>query len=231
MHNNSIIPPEVKNDELYAKIIETIEMFSHEISTAVEVGASSGEGSTEAITYGLNKIVGPKKFFTIEASPNRFALLKDRYKHLEWVVPFLGSSVEMNEYLPIDFVKHYHETYNTAFCKYGLDFLVEWYKNEKSLIENNPESKTGIIQLIKSDLKIDSFDFVMLDGSPYTGYAEFSKIYGSKIIVFDDVYDIKHDKSHAFLRQTAAYECLFCNLKYRNGYSIWVKKEMLLNVL
>ena len=92
--NNSVIPAEIKNDELYEKIIETIRLFSSEIKTVLEVGASSGDGSTEAIIAGMSSLQ-EKTLYTIEANPLRFESLSERYKNFDWVKPLNGSSVSI----------------------------------------------------------------------------------------------------------------------------------------
>ena len=50
---NSIIDPEIKNDEFY-QAIQKIARFS-KIKTVLEIGSSSGRGSTEALSKGLRE--------------------------------------------------------------------------------------------------------------------------------------------------------------------------------
>ncbi len=224
--NNIPIPPEIKDDELYDRLIDTIRLFAHEIQTVLEVGASSGDGSTEAIASALSQYVPSKTFYTIEASPVRYEILKQRYANIDWLIPMLGSSVFLEEYVPKGYAEFYHKKHKRRFGQYDLSFLLDWYVNEKALIQDN-NLPQGVIDSIKKENNIDFFDFVILDGSPYTGYSEFQKILGAKIIVFDDVLDIKHDKSHELLKAMTEYECIYCNLLHRNGYSIWVKKYLI----
>lgn len=48
---NRLIPPEIKNDEFYTAIQELAR--KENIKTVLEIGSSSGEGSTEALVRGL----------------------------------------------------------------------------------------------------------------------------------------------------------------------------------
>ena len=52
MELHNIIPPEIENDELSHHIISIIEN-NPGIKTILEIGASSGKGSTKAILEGI----------------------------------------------------------------------------------------------------------------------------------------------------------------------------------
>jgi len=218
MNNSVLIPAEIKNDELYDRIVATILMFSSEIKTVLEVGASSGDGSTEAIVSGMS-VLQDKVLYTIEASPARFESLSERYKNLDWVKPINGSSVPVEEYMSKGSVELFYKLTPTQLNEYSLDTVLSWYQDELSLIDKWG-IPTGAMEGIEPDM-------ALLDGSPFCGYAEYLKIDGAKIIILDDILDIKHYHSHQALRSNNNYECLFCNLTLRNGYSIWVRKDIL----
>ena len=216
--NNSIIPAEIKNVELYDRIITTIHMFYSEIKTVLEVGASSGNGSTEALALGMASLDN-KTLYTIEANPARYKNLVKLYKKVDWVKPINGSSVHIDEYMTKSSVILFHKLIATHLNEYPLETIFDWYDNELTSIKNW-KIRTGVMENIKPDL-------VLLDGSAFTGYAEYLKVVGTKIIILDDILDIKHYFSHQALRKNDNYECLFCNLTLRNGYSIWVRKDIL----
>jgi hypothetical protein len=50
---NRLIPPEIKNDEFYTAIHKIAR--EEDIKTILEIGSSSGEGSTEAFVIGLRE--------------------------------------------------------------------------------------------------------------------------------------------------------------------------------
>jgi hypothetical protein len=219
MNNAIAIPAEIKNDELYENIIQTIHMFSSEIKTVLEVGASSGDGSTEALIIGMAGLQD-KTLYTIEANPLRYTNLVQRYKGLDWVKPMNGSSVFIEEYMSKKDVELFYKNIPTQVNEYLLETVLLWHEDEILSIAKW-DIPTGLIDTIENP------DMVLLDGSPFTGNAEYKKVCDSKIIILDDILDIKHHHSHQALRKNKAYECLFCNLTLRNGYSIWVKRELL----
>ena len=221
----SIIPAEIKNDELYNRIINTILLFNEEITTVLEIGASSGDGSTEAIVRAMSQLED-KELYTLEVDQARFAALQERYKDLDWVIPVNKSAVHLNEYPTKGQVEDFYNTIRTQLNQYPIEFVLSWYDEEVEKIKYL-DDKLGGIDQIKKDNNIKNFDMVVLDGSPFTGYQEFLKIVGAKIIVLDDIIDIKHHFTQLALRENEGYECIFCNAALRNGYAIWVKRDIL----
>jgi hypothetical protein len=221
----SIIPAEIKNDELYNRIINTILLFNEEITTVLEVGASSGDGSTEAIVRAMSQLED-KELYTLEVDQARFAALQERYKDFDWVIPVNKSAVHLNEYPTKGQVEDFYNTIRTQLNQYPIEFVLSWYDEEVEKIKYL-DDKLGGIDQIKKDNNIKNFDMVVLDGSPFTGYQEFLKIVGAKIIVLDDIIDIKHHFTQLALRENEGYECIFCNAALRNGYAIWVKRDIL----
>lgn len=221
----SIIPAEIKNDELYNRIMNTILLFNEEIETVLEIGASSGDGSTEAIVRAMSQLED-KELYTLEVDLARFAALQERYKDLDWVIPVNKSAVHLNEYPTKGQIEDFYNTIKTQLNQYPIEFVLSWYDTEIEKVEYLGD-KIGGIDQIKKDNNIKNFDMVILDGSPFTGYQEFLKIAGAKIIVLDDIIDIKHHFTQLALRENEGYECIFCNAALRNGYAIWVKRDII----
>ena len=89
-----IIPAEIKNDLFYNLIIELLKT-DKSINNILEIGASSGDGSTEAFMIGKNKNV---KLFSIEVCTERFNILKNRYKDDKLFYPYNISSININSF-------------------------------------------------------------------------------------------------------------------------------------
>jgi len=221
----SIIPAEIKNDELYCRIIDTIMLFNFEIKTVLEVGASSGDGSTEALVMAMEPLP-EKTLYTIEADQARFDLLQKRYADKDWVKPVNKSSIHLNQYPTKGQVEDFYNTTLTQLNQYPLDFVLSWYDTEIEKIKYLND-KVGAIDQITFDNNIDHFDLVLLDGSPFTGYQEYQKIVGAKIIILDDIIDIKHHYTQLALRDNKEYECIFLNATLRNGFAVWAKRSII----
>src|SRR6476646_5825129 len=78
-----IIPPEVKDDEFY----EAIQTLAREtdIKTVLEIGSSSGAGSTEAFVKGLRHNPNHPTLFCMEISKPRFLALQKAYDREDFV--------------------------------------------------------------------------------------------------------------------------------------------------
>jgi hypothetical protein len=68
-----IIPPEIKNDNFYNLIIKVIQI-DKSIKNILEIGASSGDGSTEAFMTG--KQDRDIQLYSVEVCTERFEILK-----------------------------------------------------------------------------------------------------------------------------------------------------------
>ena len=74
---NNIIPPEIKNDSFYRAIYNLAK--TENLQTILEIGSSSGEGSTEAFVFGIKQNPNQPLLFCMEVSKTRFKALKKRY--------------------------------------------------------------------------------------------------------------------------------------------------------
>ena len=108
--------------------------------------------------------------------------------------------------------------------KFSEQTIISWLNEDKDyLIEN--DIKTNAIEELKENLRIQNFDFVLIDGSEFTGEIELSKVIGSKFIALDDIETYKNYSSHKTLMESKDYSVLKINTKLRNGYSIFRLNE------
>lgn len=213
----NIINPEIKNDDFYFNIINLIE--NQDIKTILEIGASSGDGSTEALIIGKNKSKNKDniKIFSIEVCTERFYVLNKRYENDPNFHPYNVSSININEFPKKD------EIFD--FWKHKIDFVptvLGWYDNDVKYVTENNIQRDGI-DFIKKQNNIDTFDLVLIDGSEFTGFVDLMKTYGAKYILLDDTNVFKNFKSREFLRNDQNYICIYENNHLRNGYAIFKK--------
>lgn len=215
---NNIIPPEIYEDNFYHDIVDIVSRLPNN-SNILEIGSSSGDGSTSAFVEGILKNPNKINLFCLEISKQRFEILKNRFNY-PWFYPYNMSSININEFKSIDYL------INDA--SYFL--LNKWLRQDIQYIKDN-NIKCDAINFIKKNHHIKYFDCVLIDGSAFTAEAEFKKIYGSKIIMLDDVIDIKNEKNHKTLLSDKKYSMLKFDIT-RNGYSIFTKnKHMIFDLL
>jgi hypothetical protein len=221
----NIIPPEIKNDSFYYFIIDLISN-KEDINNILEIGASSGNGSTEALQIGKlehsNRFNNQINLFSLEVCIERFDILKSRYKDDHYFYPYNVSSININEFPnKQDFIDFYNSV-NTNLNTYPLDLVLSWYDSDIKYINVNKIQQDGI-DMIKHNHNIENFDLVLIDGSEFTGFAEFNKIYGAKYILLDDINCFKNYKTHQYLKNDKNYNLIIENYYVRNGFSAFSK--------
>src|SRR6478735_3647292 len=88
---NEIIPAEIKDDAFYHAILKLAR--SADVRSVLEIGSSSGEGSTEAFVRGLRENPHRPTLYCMEVSQARFEALRSRYAGDPFVKAYNASSV------------------------------------------------------------------------------------------------------------------------------------------
>ncbi len=217
-----IIPPEIKDDEFYSAIMNLAE--KEEIQTVLEIGSSSGNGSTEAFVNGLVKNPCSPHLYCLEISSPRFNALQKRYKNVSFITCYNFSSVPIDKFPSEGEVAYFYKSVPSALNKYPLERVLSWLKQDIEYIEKSKVPTQGI-QKIKKDNNIQQFDMVLIDGSEFTGREELNEIYGAKIILLDDINGFKNYHSYQRLSVDPNYVLIQENWKIRNGYAIYKRKS------
>ncbi len=214
-------PEIVKGDPLYELIVGLVK--EKKPKTILEIGSANGLGSTQAFLEGLGDRTDCK-MFCIEADPERFIELKENVNSKRFVECINASSVPVDLYMSekdIDaFMMSVGYMYNIRRF-YNNGTIKKWRADEIKLIRDNEIPQNGISQVwFKSDYV--SPDIVLMDGSAFSGEAELTRLFGSKIIIMDDIMDIKnHSPMRTMLEycQEGHYKQLAIDTKYRNGFA------------
>jgi glycosyltransferase involved in cell wall biosynthesis len=213
-----IIPPEIKNDPFYDSIQKIARQ--EDIKTVLEIGSSSGGGSTEAFVTGLRENPNQPTLFCMEVSKPRFNELKRRYTSESFVNCYNTSSVSVDSFPSADDVITFYHSTKSSLNNYSLEQVLGWLHQDLEYLKNSGVIQNGI-QKIKQDHHIEYFDVVLIDGSEFTGIAELKEVYGAKFILLDDINAFKNHKNHQQLLSDRNYQLLEQNFHVRNGYSIF----------
>ncbi|MBV6625405.1 MAG: FkbM family methyltransferase [Rivularia sp. (in: Bacteria)] len=217
---NYLIPSEIKNDEFYLAIQKICR--EEDIETVLEIGSSSGGGSTEAFVTGLKDNHHNQELFCIEISKTRFAELEKRYANDSFVKCYNVSSVSLKDFPTQQEVINFYQNTPNKLTLYPLEQVLSWLEQDIDYVKNAGVAGDGI-QQIKKENNIDVFDLVLIDGSEFTGAAELKQVYGAKYILLDDITTFKNYYSHHKLLADNNYVLIAENKNIRNGYSIFKK--------
>jgi glycosyltransferase involved in cell wall biosynthesis len=219
----SLIPPEIKNDEFYRTIQDIAR--SEAIATVLEIGSSSGRGSTEAFVTGLRQNPYRPTLFCMEVSKSRFAALQQHYSNDDFVQCYNVSSVALSQFPEEQEVIDFYQNIPTNLNIYPLENVIGWLRRDIDYVKSSGVPDQGI-QRIKQEHQIDCFDVVLIDGSEFTGAIELEEVYGAKFILLDDIRTFKNYHNHQRLSNDPNYVLTYHNPYVRHGYSVFRKTDL-----
>jgi hypothetical protein len=218
---NYLIPAEIRDDEFYYLLQFIAEQ--PEVRTVLEIGASSGEGSTEAFVTAMRaQPLGSKQLYTMEVSKVRYAALKQRYAADPFVHSYNLSSVAVEDFPSIEKVTAF---WQSRFQQQGglpLDVLLGWRQQDIDYILDSGVPTDGI-RTIQRETGIAVFDAVLIDGSEFTGHAELDRVYGATYLCLDDSNVFKNFDNYRRLADDPKYVLVAENPTLRNGYAVFKK--------
>jgi len=217
-----IISPEIKNDVFYQTIYTLAKNES--LKNILEIGSSSGDGSTEAFVLGIMKNPSHPTLYCMEVSRTRFAALQKRYAPLSCVKCYNVSSVPLHSFPSENEIASFLITTPTNLSSHGRDTVLRWLRQDIDYVKDAQVPENGI-EIIKRENNIDHFDMVLIDGSEFTGVAEFKLVYGAKFILLDDISGFKNHTNYVTLCNDPDYELIEENKNLRNGYAVFKKKN------
>jgi tetratricopeptide (TPR) repeat protein/glycosyltransferase involved in cell wall biosynthesis len=216
-----LIPPEIKDDEFYYDIMRIASQ--EEISNILEIGSSTGRGSTSAFVNGINAGGNNARVFCMDISKSRYEALKQKYATNENVFCYQASSVALDRFPSERQVVDFYNSTPTALNQYPLEQVLGWLDQDKDYLVRSNVRENGI-RLIKQEHGIESFDLVLIDGSEFTGSAELDEVYGANVIMLDDINTYKNYATYQRLKNDPAYRLEKENWRLRNGYAIFRRK-------
>ncbi|MDD1413699.1 FkbM family methyltransferase [Dolichospermum sp. ST_con] len=223
---DSLITPEIKNDEFY-NLIQEIAATSN-IKSILEIGSSSGGGSTEAFVKGIQNNPHKPTLYCMEVSQVRFAQLQQTYSYADFVKCYNLSSIAVESFPTKEEVIEFYNTSRTGLNNYPLEEVLRWLDQDIAYVVSSGASENGI-KRIKEENSIDYFDVVLIDGSEFTGESELAEVYGARILLLDDINTFKNYRSYHKLLKDSNYRLIQHNFSLRNGYAIFQRQEFVFN--
>jgi len=189
---------------------QALAKYSKGKKIGLEIGGGTGDGSTQCIFT--------EKLFSIEINPDRIGRHRMNLG-ARGGVSIYGSAVTRDLWMDKLDILGFYTNKKTNLNQYSLDVVNGWYFE---CFDMAKEFKTNAIEDIHFDHNVD-FDFVLIDGSPFSGKAELRCLrpfFADKaIIALDDVNDIKNFDNYHKLKGNV--ELLWEDWGVRNGAAIF----------
>jgi glycosyltransferase involved in cell wall biosynthesis len=218
---NRVIAPEIKADAFY-DIIRHL-ASTETLETVLEIGSSSGGGSTEAFVAGLSQNPGSPKLFCIEISKPRFQKLQETYESFPFVYCYNCSTVSVEQFPTPETVTTFYHEVSSSLRKFPLPLVLDWLRQDIQYVRESGV-EAGAIEKIKADHGIDVFDMVLIDGSEFSGEVEYGLVRGAKLILLDDTNTFKCYKVRQSLLNDPMYDLVADDEELRNGYSVFRRR-------
>ena len=218
---DELIPAEIKNDEFHAIIQELAATLP--VANVLEIGSSSGEGSTDAFVQGIKRNPGRPRLFCMEVSRVRFEALKARYDGEGFVKPYNVSSVPAGKFPSEAELVEFMRSNPTSLNQYPPEQVLGWLRQDLRYLRESGVPQDGIAR-IKRENGIEAFDLVLIDGSEFTGSAELEEVYGAQWILLDDINGYKNHRSYQRLKADPSYVLVRENWNLRSGYAVFMRK-------
>lgn len=215
-----LIAPEIRRDR-FARAIEAVGATPG-VRHILEIGASAGEGSTEAWARGCLRNPQRPTLHCIEVSVTRFAELSERWKGHDFVKCYNVSSVPIERFATEEEVSRFHREVRSKLRNVRLEKALGWLRQDLAYLREHGLSADGI-RRIKAEAGVATFDAALIDGSEFTGKPELEEVYGARFLLLDDTRSFKNWENCERLRGDSAYRLVAKSRWTRNGFAVFEK--------
>jgi hypothetical protein len=226
------IRPEIIDDELSFWIRKLC--IDSSLLNFLEIGSSSGEGSTKSIVETLRTRVsqsGGPQVHLLEYDKGRRKNLEKYYGLYSFVNLHPFSSIALKEFPTWQVVEEFYNIRKSKMNRYPIHQVKHWYESDLKFLNNNKDLfRISGIDFIKSKFGIKYFDFVLLDGGEFSGVADLNHVIGAKVIILDDINTFKNNSNYYRLLEDENYSLLNERWDLRNGFAVFVRIEYLHHV-
>jgi hypothetical protein len=213
-----LIAPEIRGDRFYRAIAEI--GATPGVREILEIGSSSGAGSTEAWVEGALRNPERPRLHCIEVSTVRHAALAERWREHPFVHTYNVSSVPLEAFPTPEEVARFHREARSKLRRVPVETVLGWLEQDVDYLRREGLSRHGIRE-IKAEHGIDTFDAVLIDGSEFTGAAELDEVYGARFVLLDDTRTFKNWDNARRLEADPAYRLVRRSRWTRNGFAIF----------
>ncbi|HEY2805991.1 MAG TPA: hypothetical protein VGI92_09055 [Gemmatimonadales bacterium] len=217
---DELLPPQISKDGFSQAIVKVAATSG--VKTILEIGASSGQGSTEALVAGAMKNPGgPPAIHSIEVSKARIGQFQERWKQHAFVTGYNTSSVPTASFPTREEVTRFYREVRSKLRNVRLEKVLGWLQADLDYLIAHPDLDAPGIRRIKESTGIAIFDAVLIDGSEFTGEVELPEVYGARFIMLDDTRSYKNWNNLKQLSGDSAYRAVKKSRWTRNGWAVF----------
>jgi hypothetical protein len=213
---DDLIPAEITGDSL-SELIEEV-ASTEGVREILEIGSSTGEGSTSAWVRGALRNQVRPRLHCIEVSAERHAALLGRWGRHEFVHCHHVSSIPVECFPSPTEVEAFYQDIPSRLRDFDLATVLGWLQQDVDYLRDHGLSSLGIAQ-IKERYGIEVFDAVLIDGSEFAGKAELNEVYGARFLLLDDTQTFKNWENARRLETDPNYRLIRADADTRYGFA------------
>lgn len=221
MSLDAIIPPEIVDCKLAHALTRLA--ARPDIHIIIEIGSSSGDGSTAAIVKGMDGNPSKPMLHCFEMSAMRFGKLCDRYLERRDVMCWAGCTVGPADFLSEEQVENFYQFNHTNLNKYALETVLAWLKQDLDYLQQDIPVDSLNHFLMHRITDLNSL-MVFIDGSAFTAQSELELVHDARIVVLDDTNDCKNFHNYHRLKNDPIYRLIEEDQNLRNGYAVFERQ-------
>ena len=215
-----LMAPQVKRGRFYRQIRRVA--ADPRVRTILEIGASSGAGSTEALVAGaLANPAGPPAIHTIEVSKARFGELVERHRERPFVRCHNLSSIPAEQFPDEAEVARFYREVRSKLRNNRLEKVLGWLRQDLAYLGRHPELSVNGVERVRAEAGVEAFDAVLIDGSEFTGERELALTLGARFLLLDDTRSFKNWGSQRRLLADPRYRRVAWSWFFRNGWAVF----------
>jgi hypothetical protein len=215
---DSLIAPEIVGDRFHRSIMDVA--ATPGVHQILEIGSSSGAGSTEAWVAGALRNPIRPQLHCIEVSEARFDALVERWREYDFVCCHHVSSVPLESFPDPATVEAFYRGTRSKLRRTPLEDVLDWLRHDRDYVREHDLSRRGIRE-IREQHDIETFDAVLIDGSEFTGEAELDEVYGARFLLLDDTQTYKNYENARRLESDPRYRIVVTSRRTRNGFAVF----------
>jgi hypothetical protein len=215
---HDLIPPEIVADA-FSELIEEIAADGR-VREILEIGSSTGEGSTAAWVRGATRNEAVPRLHCIEVSAERHAALVERWGEYDFVHCHQLSSIPLERFPSPEEVERFYREVPSRLRDFDLATVLGWLRQDLEYLRAHGLSSGGILQ-VKERYGIGAFDAVLIDGSEFSGRGELEDVYGARFLLLDDTETFKNWDNSRRLMADPSYHLVRADPETRNGFAVF----------
>ena len=140
----------------------------------------------------------------------------ERHGHRDFVHCHNVSAVASDRFLGPAHIRRFCAGFKPWLRRRSVGRYLQWLEEDRGYAKSSGADRNGIRE-VKKRLGVETFDAALLDGSEFAGPAVLDDLYGTGLLILDDIRSLKNHANYERLKADPRYTLLERSWWLRNG--------------